>query len=647
MNPMQIRHTNGKIYKVKDLTTLVRWVGEKRVPRQCMVRDDEGEWQQAMAIPEVAEAFAMLDARRRQGSNSPAAIAPEAVAAVVDAASQPVEPTAITAAVPDVAQLPAEPNEDDAAALEAALESEFTEPLDTDGAGDTVEAAESVDIPTAEPVADTVADDGEDHSFDDAFELLEEMTQEPSDVPGLAADDDETSEIKKKSKAPLVAGIAVAAIIGGYLATSGDGSAPDPLSGDDPAAQALRASYERGLEALASGESERMTGALAGLEPAMCLKGCDGSQCVKDKEGDGCSINKDAAAFTPFFLLYDRLWLESNQTNTNLQDHVGAVIKTLSAQAEAPFGKERMGAFADYWNATQPKVDEASNKSALLINKVIGAIPEATDTPVYVALKQLDGNAAAKATELLAQATKDPEKKPDSRLMKLAEARLARAEAQAKGCGPVNEAYLAAVKGGLPSAGRELALFLATNGDLKGAALAAGKAADSDPLLKAIVTAAALGAEATDKELLNKYKAQNAVTMRKSKKVIKFLYGKLAQNPDPNETRGNLLAGIHEMFPNAVKEGLEGAWIAISLGQAAEGEVKAKHGAMAAKRFDRILAADPNRRDALLGRAAAGLLTGEAAKHQAHAFAWLFVQPGVDKPACKGQDKAADQPPAK
>ena len=35
---MQIRHTNGKIYKVKDLTTLVRWVGEKRVPRQCMVR---------------------------------------------------------------------------------------------------------------------------------------------------------------------------------------------------------------------------------------------------------------------------------------------------------------------------------------------------------------------------------------------------------------------------------------------------------------------------------------------------------------------------------------------------------------------------------------------------------------------------------
>ena len=27
---MQIRHTNGKIYKVKDLTTLVRWVGEAR-----------------------------------------------------------------------------------------------------------------------------------------------------------------------------------------------------------------------------------------------------------------------------------------------------------------------------------------------------------------------------------------------------------------------------------------------------------------------------------------------------------------------------------------------------------------------------------------------------------------------------------------
>ena len=42
-SPMQIRHTNGKIYKVKDLATLVRWVGEKRVPRQCMVREAEEE----------------------------------------------------------------------------------------------------------------------------------------------------------------------------------------------------------------------------------------------------------------------------------------------------------------------------------------------------------------------------------------------------------------------------------------------------------------------------------------------------------------------------------------------------------------------------------------------------------------------------
>ena len=639
---MQIRHTNGKIYKVKDLTTLVRWVGEKRVPRQCMVREDEGEWQQAMEIPEVAEAFAMLDARRRQGSNSPAAVAPEAVAAVVDAAAQPVEPTAVRAAVSDVAQLPAEPNEDDAAALEAALESEFSEPLDSgvEVSGERAEPTEAVEATTAE-------DDGEDHSFDDAFELLEEMTNEPSDISGLSPDDDDFGATKKKSKTPLVAGVIIVAAVGAYLSTSGGGDATDPLRGDDPAAKALRTSYEKGLEALASGETERMNGALAGLEPAMCLKGCDGSQCVKKKEGEGCEINKDAAAFTPFFMLYDRLWLEANQTNTNLQDHVGAVIKALTAQAEAPFGKERLSAFADYWNATQPKVDEASNKSALLINKVIGAIPEATDTPVYVALKQLDGGAAAKAAELLAQAKKDPEKKPDDRLVKLAEARQARAEAATNGCGPVNEAYLAAVKGGLPSAGRELALFLATNGDLKGAALAAGKAADSDPILKAIVTASALGAEATDGQLLNKYKAQNAVTMRKSKKVIKFLYGKLAKNPDPNETRGNLLAGIHEMFPNAVKEGLEGAWISIALGQAAEGEAKAKHGAMAAKRFDRILAADPNRRDALLGRAAAALLNGQSADHQVHAFTWLFTQSGGEKPACVGKAEAADQPPAK
>ena len=74
------------------------------------------------------------------------------------------------------------------------------------------------------------------------------------------------------------------------------------------------------------------------------------------------------------------------------------------------------------------------------------------------------------------------------------------------------------------------------------------------------------------------------------------------------------------MFPNAVKEGLEGAWTSVALGQAAEGEAKAKHGEKALKRFERILAADPNRRDALLGRAAAALLVGKdgSVKRTAH-----------------------------
>ena len=144
------------------------------------------------------------------------------------------------------------------------------------------------------------------------------MTHEPTDVPGLSDDGDvdEFVETKKKSKLPLVAGVVIVAAVGGYMATSGGGAAADPLSGDDPAAQALRASYEKGLEALASGEAERMSAALAGLEPAMSLKGSDGSQSVKAKEGEGCeNKKKDAAAFTPYFLLYDRLWLEANQTN--------------------------------------------------------------------------------------------------------------------------------------------------------------------------------------------------------------------------------------------------------------------------------------------------------------------------------------------
>ena len=112
-------------------------------------------------------------------------------------------------------------------------------------------------------------------------------------------------------------------------------------------------------------------------------------------------------------------------------------------------------------------MDETSNKSALSLAKVVGAIPQAADTPALVALKQLDGGSADKAAAQLKEATADPAKTPDARLMTLAQARQTRAEAAAKGCGPVNEAYLAAVKAGLPSMGRELALFR-TNGDLKG-----------------------------------------------------------------------------------------------------------------------------------------------------------------------------------
>ena len=638
-SPMQIRHTNGKIYKVKDLTTLVRWVGEKRVPRQCMVREDDGEWQQALAIPEVAEAFALLDARRRQGSNAPKP-AEKAVQDVVEAAAQPVDPTAVVAAVSEAPSLAAEGQDADAAALEAALELELAEPAD----------AEVTEQPRpAEAVEVSSGDDSSD-DFDDAFALLDEMTNEPSDVPGLQLDEDafdELDEPKKKSKLPMVIGVVAVAAIGGYLATSGGGGAQaDPLSGDSPEAKALKASYERALEALASGDVERMKGAMTALEPAMCLEGCEGSQCVKDEQG-GCEISKDAAPFAPFFLLYDRLWLEANQTNANVQDHAAAVLKALQAQAEAPFGKERLSAVADYWNASQPQVDETSNKSALSLAKVVGAIPQAADTPALVALKQLDGGSADKAAAQLKEATADPAKTPDARLMTLAQARQTRVEAPAKGCGPVNEAYLAAVKAGLPSMGRELALFLGTNGDLKGAALAAGKAADTDPMLRALVTASKLGPEASDQELMVKYKAQNKVTMRKSKKIIKFLYGQLGKYQEMSEKRGDLLAGIQEMFPNAVKEGLEGAWTSVALGQAAEGEAKAKHGEKALKRFERILAADPNRRDALLGRAAAALLVGKADAHRADAFAWLFAQKGVEKPACVVAVKAPEAPAAK
>ena len=119
-------------------------------------------------------------------------------------------------------------------------------------------------------------------------------------------------------------------------------------------------------------------------------------------------------------------------------------------------------------------------------------------------------------------------------------------------------------------------------------------------MLRALVTASKLGPEASDQELMVKYKAQNKVTMRKSKKII-TLYGQLGKYPEMSEKRGDLLAGIQEDVPERRQRGLEGAWTSVALGQAAEGEAKAKHGEKALKRFERILTADPNRRDALLG----------------------------------------------
>ena len=380
---------------------------------------------------------------------------------MVEAAAQPVDPTAVVAAVSEAPSLAAEGQDADAAALEAALELELAEPAD----------AEVTEQPRpAEAVEVSSGDDSSD-DFDDAFALLDEMTNEPSDVPGLQLDEDafdELDEPKKKSKLPMVIGVVAVAAIGGYLATSGGGGAQaDPLSGDSPEAKALKASYERALEALASGDVERMKGAMTALEPAMCLEGCEGSQCVKDEKEAARSAKMRRPLRPSSCSTTGCGWRPT--TNANVQEHAAAVLK-LQAQAEAPFGKERLSAVADYWNASQPQVDETSNKSALSLAKVVGAIPQAADTPALVALKQLDGGSADKAAAQLKEATADPAKTPDARLMTLAQARQTRGGAS-EGCGPVNEAYLAAVKAGLPSMGRELALFLGTNGDLKGAAL--------------------------------------------------------------------------------------------------------------------------------------------------------------------------------
>jgi hypothetical protein len=633
---MQIRHTNGKVYKVKDLATLVRWVGEKRVPRQCMLREDEGEWQQAMEVPEIAEAFTQLDARRTQIPQTPVEPSGEPAPAEVPAEVLSDDEKALEAAAAELAELDMGAIGDggDGAALEAALEADF--------------AVDEKDPAEVENQLSAGELDEVDHSFDDAFDLLEEMTHEPSDVPGLtveaAAGNDEEAA-PKKSKMPMF--VAVVALIAGaaYFATQGGGSGGnDPLMADTPEGQALRAAYDKGLEALASGESKRMLAAMNGLEPAMCLGDCKGSQCLTDDKGV-CGIDTKAASFAPFFLLYDRLWLEANQSDSSLQGHAGLVLKTLQASAEKPFGKERLGAFADHWNALSPAVDENSNKAEAALPALSGALPAASDTPIYISLKQLEGEAIAEATKLLAVKTVEGKQPADARLLNLARARLARGEVATKGCGPVSEAYLAAVKAGLPAVRRELALFLATHGDLKGAALALGASAGDDPLLQAINAASKLTAEADDNALKAKFARQNKATMknRKKKKTIKFLYKQLARNNAATDFRGRLLAGIQEMFPNALKELMESAWIAVQLGQAAKAEEKAAFGAEAMKRFDRVLAVDANRRDALLGRAAAALLTGQGKAHRVDAYTWLFSQKGADKALCAAPNTDAKE----
>ena len=51
---------------------------------------------------------------------------------------------------------------------------------------------------------------------------------------------------------------------------------------------------------------------------------------------------------------------------------------------------------------------------------------------------------------------------------------------------------------------------------------------------------------------------------------------------------------------------------------------------------------DYNRPEALLGRAAAALLTGKADAHRADVYTWLLMQPGTEKLACANAKPAPE-----
>ena len=668
---MQVRHTNGKIYAVPDVPTLVKWIQDRRLARRCMVRFDDAEWMPILEIPEAATAFDALEV------TAP----PEEIPPAVDSAPQPETPEIESTQNPDTGDLEAlDALAAEAEELSAPLEAvnspaEETETQD-DASSERAEpvpdelATDSVDNP--DPVFESVLDESVAETDDDPFSMLDALDGSSNAGDDLGHDDFDDDfddddfdddEKKPKSKLPLVAAIAVVLGLGGYFAFAGggEGGFGGPIE-MDPNHERL---INNGILALASGDRNNMTKALTALGPAVCQGQCDQmKQCAEVGEKEKvCSPTPKAQAYVPAFLLADRLWRETAThmrkdqslskrftelyTLLNAKKPKGKLIETLSYAEKQ--------AFSHFYNVIIEPKKPAENDP--IYAKLLGGLKgedSSGNTMVFLALQAIDNGDIASAERFIKSAVSPGENKPaDPGLMLFAQARLERARASDK-CDAAKSAYKAADEKSLGFAAREGALFLASKGDLKGAAELVGAGAGSDPLLKGLKLASETNLPKSKKEL----KISTAKIWKKNSRgrILRYYMKKihkphkaLEKSQSISPLYADLLEKKQSMFPYQIEDLVNSGWLASY--HAEDKEIKAQAKAdfveKSAKRFNKALALDPGNRRALLGKSSMarfGVKDDEGSLTTAF-YAWLFLShEGLNAGTCAPSPPVAPTP---
>ncbi|MBM65936.1 MAG: hypothetical protein CMH55_06870 [Myxococcales bacterium] len=674
---MQVRHTNGKIYAVPDVPTLIKWIQDRRLARRCMVRFDDAEWMPILDIPEAADAFDALEAATAPEEPPPA------TTNTLDPEPEPEpEPESITdSADEDLDALAAE-------AEQLVADPEFADdfpPATDDGNADFDEGPGPIpDIPSVDDaVEEDLTEAAEEPSAgaaegDDPFDMInslggdspddddDDLDDDDLDDDDLDDDDFDDEEGGKKSKLPLM--LAVLALLGGggYFAFSGGGGGGG-FGADvtmDPTHEKL---ISNGIVALLSGDRANMAKALVALGPAVCQGECGKmKQCVEaGEETKVCGPSPKAAAYVPAFLLADRLWRETAthmRVDASLKARLDEVNTLTSAvKAEGEFQKAhkyvQRAAFIHYYNATHQPNKKAEVEP--IYQSLLGDLKKedsSGNTMLFLALQAIDTNDIASAERFIKSAESPAGGgKADAGLMLFAKARLERARAKDK-CDNAKAAYKAADEASLGFATREGALFLASKGDLAGAAELIGASAGSDPILNGLKLAPTTPAPKTIKELKNAT-FKKWVKNRRGR-IFKFYKKKIYKPQRALETNSptslklaDLLEQGHSLFPYQVADLVRAGWLT-TFHVEEEGlkpEAKTQRVEKAKQRFDKVLALDPGNREALLGKAGLARFGGkdEDGAQAANFYAWLFLShEGLNAGTCAPPPPATPAPEA-